>query len=105
MTRVKPVHHILEELQQRDLETEFQAIANRRGLLLSEVWEHYPSRPPQAIAEARHECWYLLRERGWSYPRIGALGGQDHSTVMAGVREHEKRIRRAVLAELKRGAA
>jgi hypothetical protein len=34
-----------------------------------------------------------LRERGWSYPRIGKLfGGKDHSTIIHGVRRADYMI-------------
>lgn len=45
------------------------------------------------IVNARHEAMYLLRNKfRLSYPRIGAIMGRDHSTVMHGVRAHAARI-------------
>lgn len=50
-----------------------------------------PERTKEACI-ARFTWWWLLRTMlGWSYPRIGALVGRDHTTVMHGVREFEKR--------------
>lgn len=47
-------------------------------------------RRPRHIANARWEFWYLLRtELGWSYPRIAAFTGHDHTSVMHGVRRYE----------------
>ena len=41
---------------------------------------------------ARADVYILLRERGWSYPRIGALcGGRDHTTVISSVQRYNKR--------------
>jgi hypothetical protein len=43
-------------------------------------------------ANARAEIYVLLRERGWSYPRIGALmGGRDHTTIMTSVQRYHAR--------------
>jgi chromosomal replication initiation ATPase DnaA len=45
------------------------------------------------IVRVRHRVWAVLR---WtlelSYPEIGRIWGVDHSTVMAGVRQHERRL-------------
>ena len=43
-------------------------------------------------ANARAEIYVLLRERGWSYPRIGALmDGRDHTTIMTRVQRYHAR--------------
>ncbi len=39
------------------------------------------------IVEVRRELARRLRERGLSYPQIGALLGRDHSTVLALLRQ------------------
>lgn len=50
------------------------------------------------IAWVRHEIWWRLRQledrggRPISYPRIGMWFDRDHTTVLAGVREHEARM-------------
>jgi len=36
----------------------------------------------QHIVEARHDVCVMLRERGLSYPAIGALMGMEHTSVM-----------------------
>jgi len=42
---------------------------------------------------ARFAMYKTLRERGWSYPRIGKLfGGKDHSTIIHGVRRADYMI-------------
>lgn len=50
------------------------------------------------IAHARHEamwvCWNVFLSDGrrrWSLPRIGRFFGRDHTTVLFGVRAHERR--------------
>lgn len=58
-----------------------------------------PSRKRHA-SQPRHEVMYLAYEQRWadgrrrySYPQIGAfLGGRDHTTVIAGIRRHKKRL-------------
>lgn len=43
----------------------------------------------KTVAACRQKCMYLLRERGFSYPEIGAiLGGLNHTSVMYGVTAH-----------------
>lgn len=41
------------------------------------------------IAQARFALYAALRQRGWSYPRIGMFIGRDHATVLHGVRKAE----------------
>jgi hypothetical protein len=49
------------------------------------------------IVAARHEFfWRCRNETSMSYPQIGEkCGGRDHSTVIVGIRAHEKRMREA----------
>ena len=45
------------------------------------------------LMPARFAMYKTLRERGWSYPRIGKLfGGKDHSTIIHGVRRADYMI-------------
>lgn len=40
--------------------------------------------------------WALKQEGRWSLPQIGRLlGNRDHTTIIHGVRQHEKRLREA----------
>lgn len=39
---------------------------------------------------ARWHLMAILHDRGWSYPKIGALLGMDHSSCIYGVRQHRK---------------
>jgi chromosomal replication initiation ATPase DnaA len=47
------------------------------------------------LVAARRDIARTLRERGWSYPKIGrAIGGRDHATAMnlcGALRSHEAR--------------
>ena len=43
-------------------------------------------------AHARQLCFYRIqRECNYSLPRIGRLFGRDHTTVLHGIRQEEKR--------------
>lgn len=45
------------------------------------------------LMPARFAMYKTLRERGWSYPRIGKLfGGKDHSTIIHGVKRADYMI-------------
>jgi hypothetical protein len=65
------------------------AILDRRGM----TWAQANTRSnAHANANARAEIYVLLRERGWSYPRIGALmGGRDHTTIITSVQRYHAR--------------
>lgn len=53
----------------------------------------------QPLARIRHEAmWRLIRLHGLSWSSAGrALGDRDHTTIIHGVRAHERRMREAVL--------
>ena len=53
-----------------------------------------PSRRLKVVA-ARHEAFYRMRhELGISYPRIAAFFGMDHTSVLHGVSNHEKKLQK-----------
>ncbi len=57
-----------------------QAVADALEVSYGEIIGHGRHR---AFVEARAVVVQVLRNRGWSYPRIGKLmGGRDHSTVI-----------------------
>lgn len=67
-----------------------KVVALRRGVSVEDIMVGDRTRPN---VNARHEAMYLLRRNfGLSYPRIGAIMGRDHTTVMNGVRAHAARI-------------
>lgn len=39
------------------------------------------------IMPARFAVWKALKDRGWSYVRIGRMFDRDHSTILHGVRK------------------
>lgn len=65
-------------------------VAHRHGLTLEDL--KGPSRR-QEISQPRQEAMALMcAERRWSLPQIGRFfGGRDHTTVIHGVRAHQRR--------------
>ena len=63
--------------------------------------DHVPGARAFAIAHPRQEAMWRMRQAGkWSLPQIGRfLGERDHTTVLAGVRAHQKRLDAATEAE------
>ena len=72
-----------------DTKRAIAAVLDRRGM----TWAQANARSNAHIhANARAEIYVLLRERGWSYPRIGALmDGRDHTTIMTSVQRYHAR--------------
>lgn len=67
-----------------------KVVALRHNVPVEDIMVGDRTRP---IVNARHEAMYLLRKNfRLSYPRIGAIMGRDHSTVIHGVRAHAARI-------------
>jgi hypothetical protein len=57
------------------------------------TWADVVGRNAKApYVRARTDIYVALRERGWSYPKIGALvGGRDHTSIINSVQRHYKR--------------
>jgi chromosomal replication initiation ATPase DnaA len=74
-----------------DWKADLQELAQSYGVTVHEITG--PLRQKH-IVPARHHAMAMLRDRGWSYPEIGAkLGGRDHSTVIHGIKKHYERTR------------
>jgi len=73
------LEHRLREL---DLYDHAEAIARCWHITLRDML--YSRSPPAPFA--REALYRHLRELGWSYPRIGALVGRDHSTILTACR-------------------
>jgi chromosomal replication initiation ATPase DnaA len=56
--------------------------------------DHVPGARARAISHPRQEAMWRMKQAGkWSLPQIGQfLGKRDHTTVLAGVRAHQKRL-------------
>jgi hypothetical protein len=66
-------------------------VAAKHGLTLAEI---KATRRKVKIVDARYEVFFRLsKETSMSLPMIGKkLGGYDHTTVLHGIRMHEKRM-------------
>jgi chromosomal replication initiation ATPase DnaA len=72
-------------------------VCARRGVTRSELCGRART---QAVAAARHELWWLIRnhpERRYSYPEIARIVGRDTATVMHGIAAHQRRQRPALV--------
>ena len=68
-------------------------VAARYGLTFNEMIGPSRMRP---CPRARAEFYRLLRQCGWSYPKIGMFcGGRDHATIMSAICE-PVRLRKAI---------
>ena len=43
------------------------------------------------VVAARHECMWVLRQAGMTLPKIGRFLRRDHTTVLYGVLQHDRR--------------
>lgn len=75
--------------------------------IIAEVCEKYDLTPAQIIGPqrhrfiviARHEAYYrCAKETPYSLPAIGRVFCRDHTSIMSGIKRHEKRM--AALAKL-----
>ena len=66
-------------------------VAQKHGFKLIDLQS---PRRETALVRARHEAfWRCLTETTMSYPQIGRhFGGRDHTTVLHGYRQHQKRM-------------
>lgn len=71
-----------------------EEVAEKHGLTVVELRS---ARRSKYVVRARHEAfWRCRQETTASLPQIGRhLGGKDHTTVLHGIRMHEKRMREA----------
>lgn len=69
-------------------------VAEQHGLTAAEL---LGATRVRSIAYARQEAmWRISRELGRSLPEIGRMmGGRDHTTVLHGIRAHERRLAEA----------
>lgn len=72
--------------------TEIERFCEERCISIGQMMG--PLRTKQ-LSMHRQELYHLLYRKGrWSLTQIGRrLGGRDHSTVLHGIRQHERRLR------------
>jgi hypothetical protein len=61
-------------------------VADERFVTVAEVCSRCRTK---AVALARHECWWHMREQGWSNVETGKLWGVDSGTVLMALRGFE----------------
>jgi len=71
----------------RDL---ISAVAAKHGVSLHEIFS--ATRGSDMVVAARHEVEAALRATGLSYPQIGRIVKRDPTSVMHGIKEHQKRV-------------
>lgn len=79
------------EMPQTDGQRIVLEVCEKHGFTRQELFGERRGRP---LVAARHEAMYRLsKETSMSFPAIGRrMGGRDHSTVIHGVRQHERRL-------------
>jgi chromosomal replication initiation ATPase DnaA len=93
----RPVHAVLDDLRRRDLLALVEEIAARRGVLVDHLCG--TARTPD-VSRARQEAWWYMRhhpERYYSLIDIARLFGRHHTTIMAGVAAHTRRLALGVM--------
>lgn len=79
--RGEPLHETIRRLMREVAEKHGVAVADLEG----------PSRRPAFTRPRQELMWRLRREARLSYPAIGRrLGGRHHTTVLHGVRAHQR---------------
>ncbi len=84
---------IIDALNARDLLGYVDAICRLRNVTREEICGRGRTK---AISAARHELWWHLRHHPsfkFSYDELGRLFDRNHSTVLQGVRAHQRGIR------------
>ncbi len=88
----RSVHAVVEDLRTRDLLELVAQIAVQRGVPVGQLCGIART---QSVSRARQEAWWRLRhhpERSYSLEEIARMFGRHHTTVMAGVGAHARRV-------------
>ena len=43
------------------------------------------------VSHCRQKCFHMMREMGYSCSAIGRLFGRDHTTVLSGIKQYQRR--------------
>lgn len=65
---------------------EVALIAQSHKLALRDLM--VPARFPHIVQARNHAMWHIRTVHGYSFPRIGAIFGVNHTTVIHGVASH-----------------
>lgn len=74
------------------------AVALARNLPSADIIGRRRFKP---LVHARQEVMFRLREDGYAWPQIAKHWGMDHTTVMWGVAQHQKRLREQAAGDRK----
>lgn len=88
----RPSHVVLDDLRRRDLLDLVEEVAVRRGVLVDHLCG---TARTLSVSRARQEAWWRMRrhpERCFSLFEIARLFGRHHTTIMAGVAAHARRL-------------
>lgn len=86
------VRAVVDDLRRRDLLEIVEQVAARRGVLVRQLCG---AARTLSVSHARHEGWWRMRhhpERSYSLFEIGRLFGRHHTTIMAGLEAHARRL-------------
>lgn len=65
---------------------EVALIAHSHSLALRDLM--VPARFPHIVKARNHAMWHIRTVHGYSFPRIGAIFGIHHATVIHGIASH-----------------
>ena len=87
---------VFNALRARGLTSLTEEVCGQRGVMIHEVCGRVRTR---SVSRARHDLWWRIYrdpERQMSLGEIACLFRRDPSTVLAGVRAHDQRVRSRV---------
>lgn len=90
----RSAHAVVEDLRVRDLLELVEDVAARRGVLVDQLCGDART---LSVSCARQEAWWRMRrhpERRYSLFEIGRLFSRHHTTIMAGIAAHARRLER-----------
>jgi chromosomal replication initiation ATPase DnaA len=82
---------VLTALEARNLTPLLDEVCCRRGVVRQDLCGRART---LSVSRARQELWWLIRnqpDRHYSFPEIAALFLRDHTTVLQGIRAHQRR--------------
>lgn len=89
----RPALGVITALKVRALTAILEDVCRRRGVTTYEVCGRARTR---GVSYARHELWWRIRnhpDRHYSFAEIAKLFRRDHTTVLQGIKAHQKRMK------------
>jgi chromosomal replication initiation ATPase DnaA len=88
----RPVRAVVDDLRRRDLLDLVEKVAAYRGVLVDQLCG---TARTLSVSRARQEAWWHIRhhpERSYSLFEIASLFGRHHTTILAGIEAHARRL-------------